>query len=257
MGGHQIKLMKISFVVPAYNEELYIEDCLRALVAATADKPYATEIVVVNNASTDRTAEVARRFPEVRVVDEPQKGVTRARQKGFESTTGEFVANIDSDVRIPAEWLDRALASFAQDPRLACLSGPFIYYDLSPITRAAVKAFYFAGVIFYRVSRLCIGRGAMVQGGNFILRRSSLQEIGGFDTGIEFFGEDTDIGRRASAVGRVEFLFGLRVFSSGRRLKHFGLIQTGIKYALNFLWVTLFAKPLHTAYTDIRLPDPR
>lgn len=247
--------MKISFVVPAYNEEHYIGDCLRALIVATRDKSYATEIVVVNNASTDRTAEIAQQFPEVRVVDEPRKGLTRARQKGLESTTGEFVANIDSDVRVPAQWPDVALAEFERRRDLVCLAGPFVYYDLHPVTRAAVKIFYFMGIVFYRLNRLLFGQGAMVQGGNFILRRSALQKIGGFDTNIEFFGEDTDIARRMSLVGRVEFIFPLWVLSSGRRLKSHGVVRTGIVYAVNFLWVTFFKKPLHNSYTDIRLQD--
>ena len=89
------------------------------------------------------------------------------------------------------------------------------------------------------------------------MRRSSLQKIGGYDTTIEFFGEDTDIARRMSSVGRVEFIFPLRVLSSGRRLKAHGVFKTGVKYALNFMWVTIFARPLHSEYTDIRLPDPR
>ena len=249
--------MKISFVIPAHNEENYVGDCLRALFQAMSDKPYPMEVVVVNNASTDRTAEVARQFPGVRVVDEPRKGITRARQKGLESTTGELIANIDSDVRLPSDWLDVALAEFERDPSLVCLSGPFVYYDLSRLSRAMTKAFYFLGILFYRLSRLLIGRGAMVQGGNFILRRSALQKIGGYDTTIEFFGEDTDIARRMSSVGRVEFMFPLWVLSSGRRLKAHGIFRTGVKYALNFLWVTIFARPLHSEYTDIRLHDPR
>jgi len=248
--------MKISFVIPAYNEEKYIGDCLHSVLRAMKGKSYPMEVVVVNNASTDRTAEVARQFPGVRVVDEHRKGLTRARQKGFKSTTGEFIANIDSDVRLPMEWPDIALAEFKRDKNLVCLSGPFIYYDLSPFVRPMTKIHYSLGIVFYRLSRLLTGRGAMVQGGNFILRRSALEKIGGFDTNIEFYGEDTDIALRMSQVGRAEFLFRLWVFSSGRRLKTHGVLRTGLKYALNFFWVTLFKKPLHKEYTDIRLEEP-
>ena len=243
--------MKISFVIPAYNEEKYLGDCLRSVVEAVKEIPFPTEILVVNNASTDRTREVASGFHGVRVVDEPRKGLTRARQRGLESTTGELVANIDSDVRLPKEWPMKALRAFEEYPDLVCLSGPFIYYDLSAFTRAMVKIFYRLGILFYHTSRLIVGRGALVQGGNFILRRSALERIGGFDTNIEFFGEDTDIARRMSEVGRVEFISELSVLSSGRRLQSHGILNTGVTYALNYVWVTLFKRPLHNTYKDL------
>src|SRR3989344_140522 len=243
--------MKISFVIPAYNEEKYLGDCLRSVVEAVKEIPFPTEILVVNNASTDRTREVASGFHGVRVVDEPRKGLTRARQRGLESTTGELVANIDSDVRLPKEWPMKALRAFEEYPDLVCLSGPFIYYDLSAFTRAMVKIFYRLGILFYHTSRFIVGRGALVQGGNFILRRSALERIGGVDTRIEFFGEDTDIARRMSEVGRVEFISELSVLSSGRRLQSHGIINTGVTYALNYVWVTLFKRPLHNTYKDL------
>jgi len=243
--------MKISFVIPAYNEEKYLGDCLRSVLQATEGKPYPIEIVVVNNASTDRTAEVASQFPGVRIVDESRKGLTRARQKGFDSTTGDLIANIDSDVRLPVDWLDKALAEFEQYPELVCLSGPFIYHDLSLAHRLITKMFYGFGFIFYRLDRLLTRHGAMAQGGNFVVRRTSLQEIGGYNTDIAFFGEDTDIARRMAQVGRVEFTFRLWVYTSGRRLKKQGVVRTGFKYALNYFWVLFFREPLHKTYTDI------
>ena len=243
--------MKISFVIPAYNEEKYIGDCLRSVLQATEGKPYPVEIVVVNNASTDRTAEVAKQFSGVRVVDESHKGLTRARQKGFESTTGELIANIDSDVRLPADWLDKTLTEFEQYPELVCLSGPFIYHDLSLLHRLITKMFYGLGFIFYRLDRLLTRHGAMAQGGNFIVRRTSLEKIGGYNTDIAFFGEDTDIARRMAQIGRVEFTFRLWVYTSGRRLKKQGVVRTGFKYALNYFWVLFFREPLHKTYTDI------
>ena len=72
--------MRLSFVVPAYNEETYLPACLESILAQTRELDEAVEIIVVNNASTDRTREVALKFSGVRVVDEPRKGLTYARQ---------------------------------------------------------------------------------------------------------------------------------------------------------------------------------
>ena len=57
-----------------------------------------------------------------------------------------------------------------------------------------------------------------MQGGNFVVRRDALQKIGGYDTNISFYGEDTDVARRLSKVGHVKFTFDLPALSSGRRL---------------------------------------
>ena len=75
--------MKLSFVIPAYNEERYLQDCIRSILLETAGMNGTCEIIVVNNASTDRTRELALGFPEVRVIDEWRKGLTHARQAGF------------------------------------------------------------------------------------------------------------------------------------------------------------------------------
>src|SRR3989338_9632627 len=93
----------ISFIIPAYNEEHYIGPCLESVLAYAGDS--IEEIIVVNNASTDRTAEVAGAFPKVRVVHEPRKGLTYARERGLKEARGELLAYIDADTRLHARWL--------------------------------------------------------------------------------------------------------------------------------------------------------
>ncbi len=92
----------------------------------------------------------------------------------------------------------------------------------------------------------------MLQGGNFVLRRRALESVGGFDTDIEFYGEDTDIARRISKVGKVKFTFKLPMYTSGRQLKHEGTLRTAFKYATNYVYTLIFGKPLTAAYTDVR-----
>src|ERR1700687_698667 len=117
--------MRLSFVVPAYNEEAYLPACLESILAQTKDLGDQIEIIVVNNASTDRTREVALGFPGVRVVDEMRKGLTFARQAGFAASSGELIANVDSDSRLTEGWVKTVLAEFAGDAKMVALSGPF------------------------------------------------------------------------------------------------------------------------------------
>lgn len=244
--------VRFSFVVPAYNEEALLPACLRAIQAEIERSGASAEIVVVDNASTDRTSEVASAFPGVTVVHEARKGLVQARKAGFEATTGVLVANIDADTLLPQFWIDRVEEEFARDSGLVTISGPYDYYDVPMRIRLAARMFY--GVAFgsYCFNRYVLRVGSMVQGGNFVVQREALIRAGGFDASFTFYGEDTDIARRMAQVGKVKFTWKLMAKSSGRRLRGDGLIMTGIRYSSNYVWATFFRKPFTNAWQDYR-----
>jgi len=255
--------MRLSFVVPAYNEEAYLPACLESILAQTSGFSAGTvEIIVVNNASTDRTREVALSYPGVTVVDEPRKGLTFARQAGFAASSGELIANVDSDSRLTPGWVAQVLATFAEAERkytagaskrqLVSLSGPVLYYDLTPRQRVLVHIFYLTAWTTYAINRYILRVGSMVQGGNFVTARAGLEAIGGFNTAISFYGEDTDIARRLNEVGEVRFTFELKMFSSARRLKNEGMLTMAWRYGINYMWTTFFKRPYTDEYVDIR-----
>lgn len=243
---------RVSFVVPAYNEERLLPSCLAAIQAEIGRSGCHAEIVVVNNASTDGTGRIAAATPGVIVVDQPIKGLVQARSAGFETATGELIANIDADTLVPPGWLDRVLAEFARSPKLVVLSGPYDYYDVPVHIRTAARVFYAVGFATYVFNKRVVGVGSMVQGGNFVLLRDALAGIGGFSDRFTFYGEDTDIASRMSRVGDVKFTYALMAKSSGRRLRGDGLIMTGVRYSANYLWATYFRKPFTTAWNDYR-----
>ena len=244
--------MRISFVVPAYNEERYLPLCLEAIQKEMARTTSDAEVIVVNNATTDGTEAAAKKFKGVRVGNEMRKGLVRARHAGLEASTGELVANVDADTMLPEGWLATVLKEFEKDPKLAALSGPFIYYDL-PVWQRRLSWFYY-GIAYYAlvVTQALFRRGAMLQGGNFIVRRSMLEKAGGFDTSIEFYGEDADVARRMDAVGKVKWTFQLPIYTSGRRLSYEGILKMGLKYAINFISITFLGKPATMQYVDVR-----
>jgi hypothetical protein len=92
----------------------------------------------------------------------------------------------------------------------------------------------------------------MVVGGNFAVRRSALEQIGGFDTSIAFYGEDTNIARRLKAAGKVKFLLRLPMRTSSRRLAAEGMTVMAFKYAANFLGEVVLKRPLTDEYRDVR-----
>lgn len=244
--------MKLSFVIPAYNEEKYIGRCLESVIKQ-ASKWSNVEIIVVNNASTDRTKEIAQSFRGIKVVDELRKGLVRARQAGYKASSGELIANIDADAEVPDDWIKKVYDKFSADKNLVALSGPYIFYDLSPVINFFTKIFYGLGYLIHIINNLFFKRGGMIQGGNFVLRRDALDKAGGFNIDeIEFYGEDTDIALRMQKVGKILFSFDFKMYTSGRRISKEGVLTMGLRYAINHFWTLIFKKPFTRDYIDIR-----
>ncbi|MEI7425887.1 MAG: glycosyltransferase family 2 protein [Candidatus Moraniibacteriota bacterium] len=244
--------MKISFVIPAYNEEKYIGQCLDSVICEIKRSKVDAEIIVVNNASTDKTREIVAKYANVKIIDEMQKGLVKARQAGFGASSGEIIANVDADIILAAGWIEKALKEFSKNKKLVALSGPYIYYDRSLWINCLVWVYYFVGYAVHFFTQYILKKGAMLQGGNFVLRRTALEKIGGFDVRIDFFGEDTDIAQRIQKVGQVKFSFLFPMRTSARRFSNEGFVSTAFKYAINYFWVTIFQKPFSKKHNDIR-----
>lgn len=238
--------MKLSVVVPAYNEEKYIGACLEELITTAGKDIY--EIIVVDNASTDRTAAVAKKYKGVKVVSEKRKGLTRARQAGLMAAKGDLIAYIDADTQVKPGWFHKVIREFEKNPRLVCLSAPYNLYDVSKWKRVLVWSWW--NLLAYPTYRLLMQY--MVLGANFVAKRSVLLKIGGFDENVAFYGEDTNIARRLSKAGKVKFLRKSLVDSSARRLEAEGMVQMGLKYGFNFISEIIRHKPLTKEYKDHR-----
>ena len=237
--------MKFSLVIPAYNEEQYIGACLDS-VFQNAPGRFA-EIIVVDNGSTDRTVDIARQYPGVRVIFEEAKGVTFTRQRGLNEASGPLVAFIDADSRLPAEWMDIAQQTFAADANVVGLSGPYRYYDGSRLDRLLLDA---TGWLLCPISYWLFGH--MVIGGNFVARKEALEAIQGFDRLDRLYGEDSNVGRRLCQRGKVAFRTDFFALTSGRRFYQGGIFKEVAKYSLNYLWVVLFHRSFTTSYDDVR-----
>ncbi|HVY68271.1 MAG TPA: glycosyltransferase family A protein [Patescibacteria group bacterium] len=246
--------MDISFIVPAYNEAGVIAGCLASLLAETARHPDITaEIIVVNNASTDGTAQAASAFaPRVRIITEPRKGLVYARAAGGEAASGLLLAHIDADCQVPQGWLDEVLRQFRADPQLVALSGPYQYRDLPAWQRGEVAVFYRLAYAIYWLNNRVLRLGSMLQGGNFVVKKWAWDRLGPADSRFEFYGEDTELCRRLFRLGGVRFDLNLPVASSGRRLAKEGILTMGARYALNYFSVLLLKRPATKTHLDIR-----
>jgi len=138
-------MARVSVVVPALNDSLMLARCLAALAGQT--RP-ADEIVVVDNGSTDDTADVARAAG-ARVITEPLRGIFPATSAGFDAAEGDIVARLDADSIPPADWLARIVAAFEDEPELDFLSGPGDFYGSNRLVHWFAETLYIGGYVWF------------------------------------------------------------------------------------------------------------
>jgi glycosyltransferase involved in cell wall biosynthesis len=243
--------LTISTIVCAYNEADYIGPCLQSLRRQTRPPD---EILVVNNASTDETASIAADVAGVRVIDEARKGLVRAREAGRLAATADLLVYLDADCRAPEDWLLRVERRFVRRPSLMALSGPYRFYDWDWWGRALIRAYDFTlapltQLVVYRLA----GVGTLFYGGNFAVRREALAAIGGFDTRIEFHGEDTNLGRRLIGVGPVAMAAECWLMTSARRYRAMGKGAVFRLYVRNFVSEIVHHEPKDRDHLDVRI----
>lgn len=159
--------MKISVVIPAYNEEKYIGKCLESLINQE-EKP--SEIIVVDNNCTDKTAEIAKKYG-ARVVKEKKQGMIQARGAGFNAAKFEIIARTDADTILPQDWISKIKEAF-KDPNLGALSGPPSFFTkplMSEISR-------FVTFIIFRIVGFMV-RNPILLGPNNALRKSLWDKV--------------------------------------------------------------------------------
>ncbi len=131
---------RVSVVVPAYNEEKAIRQCVLAALDQTVP---AHEIIVVDNRSTDRTAaivaDLAAEHPSVRLIEQHAvQGLIPTRNAGLDAATGDVLGRIDADSLLEPTWVEEVAAAFS-DETVDAATGPVAYYDM-PLRRFGLKA---------------------------------------------------------------------------------------------------------------------
>ncbi|HLC23689.1 MAG TPA: glycosyltransferase [Dehalococcoidia bacterium] len=233
-----------SVVIPAFNEENFLAKSLHALVNQTF-KDF--ELIVVDNNSTDRTAQVAQSFG-ARVIHETRQGIGHARQRGFTEARGTVIATTDADTVVPPGWLSRIAEEFKKDQGLVAFGGLYTLYS-GPITARLAVAYL--SLPLWKVDKFFL-RGWSLPGANMAVRASSFRQIGGFNTELKLC-EDVDISQRLKHVGRVALDPTFLVSTSGRRFKN-GLLRGLIIYRYR---PDALARMLFKKHKSIRLPTIR
>lgn len=179
--------MEISVVVPCYNCENTIEDCLRSLVS---QKFRPVEIIMINDGSTDRSKEIAEKFPTVKVIDHViNQGLSSARNTGLISTKGEVIAFFDSDVVVPENYLEILNEDFESNPDVSGVGGG----EIPAFTSTKLDKFRSTYHRQHRGDEVVYGTATLI-GLAMAYKRKSLEKVGGFNDEFRTNGEDVFIG---------------------------------------------------------------
>lgn len=155
---------RVSVVIPVWNDAAFLELCLTALARQSRR---ADEIVVVDNNSTDESAEVALRHG-ARVVPQPVQGIAPSSAAGFDAASGNLIARLDADSIPPVDWLERIERLALEAGPLTVITGPGDFYGSGRLATWAGKNLYLGG--FFRLFRLVLGHYPIF-GSNFMMSR--------------------------------------------------------------------------------------
>lgn len=229
--------IRISVVIPALNEVQLLPHCLRSLKNQNFGHSY--EIIVVDNNSEDRTAAVAAGMG-ARVVFEPHRGITWARQKGLEAARGEIIAWVDADTVVTVDWLQQIYAALNDADGVVAVSGK-ILYTKSTHWKGKLPGYWVAAVRYGdRAIRFLLRKPGTLWGGNFAVQKKALLQVGGFNKNIEFYGEDTELSLRLGKAGKIQFNKNQIAYTSPRRFENQPLIRTAWFYVSNFVRIMVF-----------------
>lgn len=159
--------MKISIVIPVYNEAERLGACLES-IAAQRQRPF--EVIVVDNNSTDETANVASSFPFVTLITEARQGVVHARTTGFNAARGDIVGRIDADTLLPDDWTRQIKRIFSQSD-VDGISGAAEYYDFPLEIADRIDGF-----LRQRLARQ-LGSWNYLWGANMAIRRKAWEAV--------------------------------------------------------------------------------
>ena len=180
----------VSIVIPAYNAERTLRECLQA--TTTLKWSGELEVIVVNDGSSDKTSEIASSFSKVKVIDVPHEGVAQATNIGVKAAHYDMVVLLDADAILEKEWLEKIVPPF-DDPTVATASGYAVAANRSIIGKLMGYD------VESRLDRVPMDTNHLFTM-NAACRRNALLEVGLFDKELHA-GQDVDLSRRLKAAG--------------------------------------------------------
>lgn len=184
---------RVSVVIAAYNSERFIAEALESVLAEVSEQD---DVIVVDDGSTDGTADIVRRYPTVRLVQQRNAGPAAARNTAIQSSSAAYIAAIDHDDLWPAGRLDRMVAALEANPEAGYVAGR----QRLTVTPGAPLPYWLKSTEPEELERFQNERVT----GMIMIRRSAFDRVGFFDESMTHGGEDIDWVFRCREAGYSE-----------------------------------------------------
>jgi glycosyltransferase involved in cell wall biosynthesis len=233
-------MLALSVIIASHNRADLVAQALDSLVQQTV--PQAEyEVIVVDNASTDHTAQVAKDktdvIPGLRYIFEKRLGLSWARNAGMLAATGRYIAYLDDDATAEPQWIEALLAAFATQPAPACIGGRV---ELNWAGRPqSVPQRYWSLLTYldYGTEDRPLTSKEYLVGANMAFERGALLRTGGFSTDLGRQGGKLLSGEEAQIVERIRQEGGLVYYASRATVWH--LVQAE-RTRRSWLWRRIF-----------------
>jgi len=199
----------LTFLVPAYNEEKFIRMCLESIDKACSKYPGRSEIIIVNDGSTDQTSEMATeairnlKYCSGKLFELHNTGKGLALNLGLQNSSGEIIVRIDGDSVIAEDAIYPIINHF-RDPQVACVSGMILPLEQKSTWQKAITLVYINFFYIIRRGQELVDSILVQSGAYSVFRKDALIKIGGWVDNI--FGEDGEITHRLGRYGyKLEF----------------------------------------------------
>ncbi len=203
------KPLTLSLIIPAYNEEHHLKDCLDS-IAKQSVMP--DEVLLIDNNSTDQTVKIAKRYPFVTIMHEPKQGVIHARNTGFNAANGDIIGRTDADNLLTEDWVGQVLQIF-NDQTIAAATGPMYFYDMPLKEDNAFAENIFKGSL-YKLDK----NFPFLAGNNMAIRKSAWDKVKEHTCNKKTIHEDIDLAIHLHRAGhKIKYDSELIAGTSARR----------------------------------------
>jgi GT2 family glycosyltransferase len=199
---------KVSVIIVNWNGEQFLERCLTALMSQTL-RPH--EIILVDNASSDRSLEIARRFPSVRLIAlDRNTGFARGNNLAIEvaSVESEWIALINPDAFAEPRWMEALLVAAESNPEFDVFGSELVNATDPTLLDGAGDTYHLSGLVWRMAHGMPVSADTEDEREVFspcaaaaLYRRSALRKVGGFDEDYFCYVEDVDLGFRLRLAG--------------------------------------------------------
>lgn len=228
----------LSVVIPTLNEKKYLPLCLESFSKQTYHN---FEVIVSDGGSTDQTISIAKKFG-ARTVVTHNSTIPLARQKGAENAKGQIIVGADADTSYPTDHLKKIAARFTANPELVAVGGCgefekrpwWVFWGWKIAYKIFGLFFSLFGIVIY------------IPAFNLSFKKDTFLKVGGYDTYLNYGGDELDILGKLKKKGKVYFDINLKAYPSSRRANvgfwKLIIVHTFIYYYLSYFLSKIFRR---------------